>query len=221
MGTSAGRVLRVGLFMEQRLTREMLHDHLSASRTLLPVVLETAIHGTVLDDRAIDIDVLIAARDRLAAATAGWPGVPFISLQHEVDAQDAAEALHEGASAVLDSSSSLQDVQEAVLAVVRGQTWLPPNQVTAVLAALTASRPVAERRAIESLTRREREVLVLMGRGLTRREIAERLVVSPHTARTHVQNVLLKLGVHSQVAVAAVARRAARVGWLGDLDGSP
>ncbi len=216
MGTTVGRVLRVGLLMEQRLTREMLLDHLSASRTLLPVVLDVA--ETEPD---AEVDVLIVARDQLGLASSRWPDVPFISLQPSEDPQDAAEALHEGASAVLDTTSSLQDVQDAVLAVSRSQTWLPPTQVTAVLAALTASRPVAERHAVESLTQREREVLVLMGQGLTRREIAERLVVSPHTARTHVQNVLLKLGVHSQVAVAAVARRAAQAGWLDPGEAGP
>ena len=55
------------------------------------------------------------------------------------------------------------------------------------------------------LSRREREILALMVEGMDNHAIARALVISPHTARTHAQNVLSKLGVHSRVEAAAVA----------------
>ncbi len=58
------------------------------------------------------------------------------------------------------------------------------------------------------LTERELEVLQLMGRGLGPRAIAERLVVSPHTARGHVKRVMVKLGAHSQLETVVIAARA-------------
>ncbi|CAM5719139.1 Response regulator transcription factor OS=Streptomyces microflavus OX=1919 GN=G3I39_28055 PE=4 SV=1 [Streptomyces microflavus] len=61
---------------------------------------------------------------------------------------------------------------------------------------------------MESLTPREREVLRCMVAGLGRKAVAERLFLSPHTVRTHMQNVLGKLGVHSTLAAVALARRA-------------
>ena len=59
----------------------------------------------------------------------------------------------------------------------------------------------------DALTRREVEVLRCMAAGIPRRAIAERLVVSPNTVRTHARNVLAKLGVHSSLAAAALLRR--------------
>jgi DNA-binding NarL/FixJ family response regulator len=59
------------------------------------------------------------------------------------------------------------------------------------------------RRRLRDLTRREREVLALLAEGTDNDAIAQRLVISPETARTHVQNVLHKLGVHSRLEAAA------------------
>ena len=60
---------------------------------------------------------------------------------------------------------------------------------------------------IGRLTRREREVLGLLSQGISNEGIAQALVISPETARTHIQNVLGKLGVHSRLEAAAFARQ--------------
>lgn len=75
---------------------------------------------------------------------------------------------------------------------------------------MTAARKhrTESERLVESLTPREREVLRCMVAGLGRKAVAERLFLSPHTVRTHMQNVLGKLGVHSTLAAVALARRA-------------
>ena len=82
--------------------------------------------------------------------------------------------------------------------------------LTGVLRELTAARKhrTESERLVESLTPREREVLRCMVAGLGRKAVAERLYLSPHTVRTHMQNVLGKLGVHSTLAAVALARRA-------------
>jgi len=64
---------------------------------------------------------------------------------------------------------------------------------------------------IAKLSPREREVLSLLGRGVDNRTIAETLLISPQTARTHVQNILGKLRVHSRAEAASVAHRAGLV----------
>ena len=69
-----------------------------------------------------------------------------------------------------------------------------------------ASQPVGQR--LERLTPRELQILALMVDGLERSAIAKRLHVSPHTVRTHMQNLQAKLGVHSGVAAVSVALRA-------------
>ena len=96
--------------------------------------------------------------------------------------------------------------------VLRDETHLPPALLTGVLRELTAARKhrTESERLVESLTPREREVLRCMVAGLGRKAVAERLFLSPHTVRTHMQNVLGKLGVHSTLAAVALARRAGR-----------
>lgn len=72
----------------------------------------------------------------------------------------------------------------------------------------TRRREQAERQdLIERLTAREREILNLIGEGADNKTIADRLVVSPHTVRTHVQNLLAKLGAHSKLEALTIAAR--------------
>jgi DNA-binding CsgD family transcriptional regulator len=81
------------------------------------------------------------------------------------------------------------------------------SRVLAIASARPVQVPALEGSPISSLTRREREVLGCMVEGLTRAAIAARLKVSPNTARTHVRNILAKLGVHSTPeAVALVSK---------------
>jgi DNA-binding NarL/FixJ family response regulator len=203
--------VRVGLVVRDRLSGQMLRNYLAAAHGIEPHVLAP---DTAAEELALPLDVALVSLDRLAWAVEAWPEVPLLALQAGHDPATMAQALRDGATGVIDGSASLHDVTEALHVVAQGEAWIPAAAVAAVLAALSSDRQSTEREAVLSLSPREREVLRLVGRGLTRREIAQHLVVSPHTARTHLQNLLLKLGVHSQVAVAAVARRAEQNGWL-------
>lgn len=99
---------------------------------------------------------------------------------------------------------------DAIRGVSRGEMWFPPSFVTAALSELIRDQDErdASRALIGSLTAREREVLRCLVAGLTRSDIARELYISPDTVRTHVHNLLRRLGVHDSVAAAAVARRA-------------
>uniref|UniRef100_UPI0015F0DE0A response regulator transcription factor n=1 Tax=Streptomyces sp. WELS2 TaxID=2749435 RepID=UPI0015F0DE0A len=129
-----------------------------------------------------------------------------------VDAEQrrAALALQAGASGWVAKDSSLSRLLTVIRGVLRDETHLPPALLTGVLKELTAARRhrTESERLVESLTPREREVLRCMVAGLGRKAVAERLFLSPHTVRTHMQNVLGKLGVHSTLAAVALARRA-------------
>jgi DNA-binding NarL/FixJ family response regulator len=72
-------------------------------------------------------------------------------------------------------------------------------------------------RRLSNLTRREREVLGLLARGADNDEIARRLVISPETARTHIQNLLGKLGVHSRLEAAAFVIQKGVLGELSEV----
>ncbi|MEU5219063.1 response regulator transcription factor [Streptomyces sp. NPDC020807] len=152
----------------------------------------------------VDGIALVAAVRRL------HPAVRTVVLAEKDDARRAAHALQAGASGWVAKDSSLQRLLAVVRGVLRDETHLPPALLTGVLRELTAARKhrTDSERLVESLTPREREVLRCMVAGLGRKAVAERLFLSPHTVRTHMQNVLGKLGVHSTLAAVALARRA-------------
>ncbi|MFD5623375.1 LuxR C-terminal-related transcriptional regulator [Streptomyces yangpuensis] len=146
----------------------------------------------------------------VAGVRVAHPGVRTVVLAERDDPRRAALALQAGASGWVAKDCSLSRLLAVVRGVLREETHLPPALLTGVLRELTAARKhrTDSERLVESLTPREHEVLRCMVAGLGRKDVAARLFLSPHTVRTHMQNVLGKLGVHSTLAAVALARRA-------------
>ncbi|MFE2636231.1 response regulator [Streptomyces scopuliridis] len=128
------------------------------------------------------------------------------------------EAIRSGASGFLVKDTEPEELLRAVRAVVEGDALLSPG-VTRRLIAEFASRSKAPTGVAElaALTEREREVMALVGIGLSNEEIARRLVVSPLTAKTHVSRTMVKLGARdrAQLVVLAYESGLVRPGWLG------
>lgn len=146
----------------------------------------------------------------VAGVRVAHPGVRTVVLAERDDPRRAALALQAGASGWVAKDCSLSRLLAVIRGVLREETHLPPALLTGVLRELTAARKhrTDSERLVESLTPREHEVLRCMVAGLGRKDVAARLFLSPHTVRTHMQNVLGKLGVHSTLAAVALARRA-------------
>ncbi|MFC8508219.1 response regulator [Streptomyces sp. NPDC057411] len=113
------------------------------------------------------------------------------------------EALHAGASGFLLKDVRRDDLVHAVRVVAAGEALLAPSVARRLVEQYTAAGP---RRAgtpadarLDVLTGRERETLLLLARGLSNAEIAAELVVSDHTVKTHVGNVLAKLGLRDRI----------------------
>jgi DNA-binding NarL/FixJ family response regulator len=128
------------------------------------------------------------------------------------------EALRVGASGFLVKDTEPVELLQAVRVVARGDALLSPG-VTRRLVAEFASRsrqPHASKE-LDVLTERETEIVALVGEGLSNDEIAERLVLSPATAKTHVSRAMIKLGVRdrAQLVVVAYQTGLVRPGWLG------
>lgn len=155
-------------------------------------------------------DGLVDGISLVAGVRVAQPGVRIVVLAEKDDPRRAALALQAGASGWVAKDCSLSRLLTVIRGVLRDETHLPPALLTGVLRELTAARKhrTESERLVESLTPREREVLRCMVAGLGRKAVAERLFLSPHTVRTHMQNVLGKLGVHSTLAAVALARRA-------------
>ncbi|MFG2617336.1 response regulator [Streptomyces sp. NPDC048507] len=128
------------------------------------------------------------------------------------------EAIRSGASGFLVKDTEPEELLRAVRAVVDGDALLSPGVTRRLIAEFAArSKQPASTAALERLTDREREVMALVGMGLSNEEIARRLVVSPLTAKTHVSRSMIKLGARdrAQLVVLAYESGLVRPGWLG------
>ncbi|HLI41136.1 MAG TPA: response regulator transcription factor [Streptosporangiaceae bacterium] len=117
-------------------------------------------------------------------------------------------AVEAGARAWVRKDESVEHLLCVLRGVARGETWLPPAETGNVLALLLRQRD--RRRGGEGklamLTPRERQVLACLAAGDPRNRVAERLNLAPNTVRTHLQNIMAKLGVHSALEAVALAR---------------
>ncbi len=116
-------------------------------------------------------------------------------------------ALRAGASGFLLKDLEPVELLAAIRVVAAGEALLAPRVTRRLIEAFAAQPERAVRRppALEELTDREREVLALVGRGLSNQEIAEQLVVSPLTAKTHVSRTMLKLGARDRAQLVVTA----------------
>ena len=117
------------------------------------------------------------------------------------------EGLRAGASGFLLKDVEPERLVEAVRVVAQGNALLAPSVTRRLLDTLASRLPpaAAAEKAVENLTDREVEVLMLVARGLSNAEIAERLVVGETTVKTHVSRVLMKLGLRDRVQAVVFA----------------
>ena len=143
------------------------------------------------------VEAVLAITDRV-------PDCRVVLLSDQQDQSALIRALEAGASGLLLRSCPLSDLTDAARAISRGETLIPPRMLGALLSELIRRRRRHDeaRRAVVRLTRREREVLALLADGADLDAIAGSLLISPETARTHIQNVLSKLDVHSRAEAA-------------------
>lgn len=157
----------------------------------------------LMDLRLPEVDGVEATRRILAAQ----PEVAIMVLTSAGSEAEVLAAIEAGAVGYLTKTSRREEFVEAIRRVARGEAWLSPALTRRVLSHLQP-HPAAEAAATaEHLTSREREVLELLARGSSNREIARRLGVAEITVRTHVSHVLGKLGVSNRVEAALHALR--------------
>ena len=117
------------------------------------------------------------------------------------------EALRAGASGFLLKRTPPEQLLEAIRVVAAGEALLAPS-VTKKLIEAFAARPQREAKAVESLTAREKEVLIGIGRGLSNQDLAEELFISDNTVKTHVKRVFLKIGARDRAQAVVIAYEA-------------
>jgi DNA-binding NarL/FixJ family response regulator len=165
---------------------------------------------------AILLDLHMPVLDGIAATrrlTAEHPGVAIVILTTYVDDNSVLDALRAGARSYLTKDADRTDIARALQAAAGGLTVFDPRVHDTLLAAAAPARPDPGRadpgRTVppDGLTHREAEILALIGDGLTNPEIAERLYLSNHTVKTHINRIFAKTGSRDRAAAIGYARR--------------
>ncbi len=159
----------------------------------------------VMDVRMPVLDGIEATRRICATATAGVPKVVVLTT-FDLD-EHALAAIRAGASGFLLKDAPPEDLLGAIRTVYRGDAVIAPSTTRRLLDHLAppqAADPAAQA-LVETLTERERDVLVAMARGWSNAEIGERLFVAEGTVKTHVGHILAKLGARDRVQAVVVA----------------
>ncbi|MEV5824233.1 response regulator transcription factor [Spirillospora sp. NPDC052242] len=133
------------------------------------------------------------------------PDVRVVVLTAMSELDVLVQAVRRGAVGWLSKTESAELVARVIRSAARQGGWIPPDVLGEVLRRLVGG---AEEERLPELTPREREVLQCMVDGLGRAEIADRLGLSANTVRTHTQNLLAKLGMHSALEAITLAMRA-------------
>ena len=221
-------VIRVLLVDDQALVRAGFRALLDAQHDI-EVVGEAADGGQALrlaaehrpdvvlmDIRMPGVDGLEATRRMVADSRLATVKVVILTT-FDLD-EYVFEALTVGASGFLVKDTEPVDLINAVRVVAAGEALLSPSVTRRLIERFASSvrQPAAVPKQMETLTEREREVMALVGAGLSNDEIAQRLVVSPATAKTHVSRAMVKLGARdrAQLVVLAYESGLVRPGWL-------
>ena len=143
----------------------------------------------------------LATAEKLATAC---PATKVVMLTVVEDEDKLVAAFSAGARGYVLKGVSARELADVVRSVERGEVYVSPSLAAGILVALTHGRAVDP---LGELTEREREILQLVGRGMTNREIGERVHLSEKTIKHYITNILQKLQVRSRVEAALVAAR--------------
>jgi DNA-binding NarL/FixJ family response regulator len=153
--------------------------------------------------RSTGIEAARRIRERL-------PDTKVIMLTVSDSEEDLYAAVKAGASGYLLKEISIEELADAVRAVARGHSLISPSMASKLLSEFNALVQQAEERQrslLPSLTDREVDVLKLVAKGLSNREISEELYISENTVKNHVRNILEKLHLHSRMEAVVYAMR--------------
>jgi DNA-binding NarL/FixJ family response regulator len=166
----------------------------------------------VLASRRVDVMLLDAdlpgGNDLTECAEAVRRDQPpcAIMLSSSAEAERILAAVRAGAAGWVCKDESIGHLLRVISGVTRGEIWVPPSELGSVFRLLFNQQNKSRAPdPLTALTTREREVLAHMADGAGRKEVAERLHLSPNTVRSHMQNLMGKLGAHSALEAVAMA----------------
>ncbi|MGN6426989.1 MAG: response regulator [Leifsonia sp.] len=186
----------------------------ATGRDVVALARETRPDVVLMDIRMPDGDGLWATGE--IVGDAGLAGTRIVVVTtFELD-DYVAQAIVAGASGFLVKDTEPVELLRAVRVVAAGDALLSPGVTRRLIERVAGGlRPPQDDAALTALTDREREVLALVGQGLTNTEIGERLYLSPLTAKTHVSRIMTKLDARDRVRLVVIAYETGLVqpGW--------
>ncbi len=135
------------------------------------------------------------------------PEMRVMMLTSHTDEDAVFAAIMAGASGYLLKNTASRTIVNAIRSAAEGRSTLDPSVTAGILERLRTADPNSDIPGLRDLSEREHEVLLIVAEGLTNLEIAERLVLSPHTIRNHVSSILTKLGLRRRSDAAVFATR--------------
>ncbi|MEV5378266.1 response regulator transcription factor [Streptomyces nondiastaticus] len=215
--TEQAKSTRVFLLDDHEVVRRGVHDLLDAEPGLTVVgeagTAEQALARipalrpdvAVLDVRLPDGDGVAVCRELRSR----MPGLACLMLTSFDDEEALLDAIMAGAAGYVLKQISGTDLVTAVRTVASGQSMLDPGAATRLMARLRGEETGKQQpQALAGLTDREREILGLIGEGLTNRQIGQKLYLAEKTVKNHISRLLAKLGVERRVQAAVIATEA-------------
>jgi DNA-binding NarL/FixJ family response regulator len=208
-------MITVAIVDDNRLVREAL----AAMLGRLPdvqIVAAASANAEVLDRETPDVLLLDAGlgdEDSLNVAAAiakRRSGTKVVIMDLMPTNEDIVQFVNAGVAGFVLKDATFDEFVATIRAVAAGDKVLPPRMTETLFSQIALGGDARGReRVLEDvrMTRREREVIELIGEGLSNKEIAQRLNIAAHTVKSHVRNVMEKLALHTRLQIAAFARR--------------
>ncbi|MFD3737748.1 response regulator [Streptomyces sp. NPDC058629] len=213
---STGGPIRVFLLDDHEVVRRGVHDLLEdepditvigeAATAEQALVRVPALRPdvAVLDVRLPDGDGVTVCRELRST----MPDLACLMLTSFDDEEALLDSIMAGAAGYVLKQIQGSDLVTAVRTVARGQSLLDASATAKLMARLRGGQPAEEPEMLPGLTDREREILDLIGEGLTNRQIGQRLYLAEKTVKNHISRLLAKLGVERRVQAAVIATQA-------------
>ena len=209
------RTIRVAIVDDNRLVREALAGMLGAVPDV--TVAAAAVADSAFMERTrpdvVLLDVGLGDDDSLSIATAlvkDFPDAKIIVMDLLPMSDDTMQFVNAGVYGFMLKDATFDEFIATIRSVAAGDKVLPARMTQSLFSQIAKVVEAAEpARIIEDvrMTRREREVIELIGEGLSNKEIAQRLNIASHTVKSHVRNVMDKLALHTRLQIAAYVRR--------------
>ncbi|WP_081235660.1 response regulator [Streptomyces viridosporus] len=209
--------IRVFLLDDHEVVRRGVHDLLNDEPDISVVgeaatVEQALVRVPALRPQVAVLDVRLPDGDGVSVCRelrSGMPDLACLMLTSFDDEEALLDSIMAGASGYVLKQIQGSDLVAAVRTVARGQSLLDPSATTKLMARLRGGQQKEEEPdALPGLTDREREILALIGEGLTNRQIGQRLYLAEKTVKNHISRLLAKLGVERRIQAAVIATEA-------------